>query len=282
MSQLKTGEVVVGFDFDFTIGEFERTAALQETVSFVSDLPPFVGVDVRHELDSRVQRMIAGDHDLTLLVRRMFDRHVAQQRGARLQESTWSLFARLCLILTEREANPADFYGRLVSAEDLFWHGVSRDSKLFDGAGAILDWLHQKQVPVFVLTSSDARIRYHAADHRVWYTPEHSIQAKRRRLAASGLGSHLSVDDAVIPSDPFSKDTLTAWENLVFRRFSDRPDRSQWVFVGDARYDMQGALAAEVGVRIFIHRHGHAVPPEATHDVESIGELHKLLKDLLG
>ena len=282
MPKFDLAKCVIGVDIDFTEVCFVFTRGLlmlARVIASVTNGDPHT-IQEEYELISR--QIIAKNPWWIDRIKKVFDQHIHCE-NVRLDECQWSTAARFLLYFEERGLDPRLLYSKAVEAESAFWTGVGEESFLYEDAHHFRSILRELQLPVFGLTSSDARTRFQpdiGAYGRIVYEVEHSIAMKHHRLAPSGIFDLIPQCDVIV-SDPWRKEDRELWEKCVFPRYSDRPDRDHWVFVGDTIYDMHASLVADVGTRIFLARHAHTdQPAEATHTAHSLTEAAAIIRSL--
>jgi hypothetical protein len=282
MPKFDLAKCVVGTDLDFTKVRFVRTSGLRNLGLVIKTVTYGDLHKIQEEFEGVSMQIIAKNPWWIDQIEKVFDHHVHCER-VRLDERLWSTAARFLLFVEQRGFDPRLLYSKAVDAENAFWTGVGGESVLYEDAHHFRSILRELQLPVFGLTSSDARTRFQpdiGAYGRIVYEVEHSIAMKHHRLAPSGIFDLIPQCDVIV-SDPWHKEDLRLWEERVFPRYPDRPDRDHWVFVGDTIYDMRAALVAGVGTRIFLARHAHTdQPAEATHTAHSLTEAAAIIRSL--
>lgn len=280
MSKISNNKCVIGVDIDFTIARFERSLGALNQARIVASVTGGNPEQIQMELEAISLQLIAKNRASIGVIERVFDLHV-HPVGLKLEERLWSTAARFLVYIEEVGHDPTKYYHKAVEAEAAFWDGVGKMSGLYDDAQEFRETLRRFRLPVFALTSSDARTHLCAEGRRIQYEFNHSIDLKYKRLQPSGIFDLIPREDIVV-SDPWPKEDLRVWELRVFPRFPERPDRAEWIFVGDTVYDMHAALVAGVGTRIYLERHAHTKrPAEATHCVQSLTEAGALIEELL-
>lgn len=283
MGRITGCKCVVGTDLDYTKITFDHSLGGLNQARVVASVTGGSPECIQKELEAIGKQLIFKNTHFIQRVEAAFDAHVSSV-GERLEERLWSTAARILVYLAEAGYDPARYYAKAVEAEAGFWGGVSQLSKLYDDAVEFRETLRLLGLPVFALTSSDARtqlVRDASGAEQIRYEVEHSIRLKHLRLKPSGIFDLISPEDVVV-SDPWPKEDLRVWKARVFPRYPDRPDREHWVFLGDTSYDMHAALVAGIGTRIYIERHLNAKrPSEATHVVSSLAEAGALIEELV-
>lgn len=276
-------ECVVGTDLDFTITDFVRTEGALNQAKLVAGL---IGGDphtIQKELEEISLAIIDKDLKQIANIKRVFDEHIHCVDDP-LEECLWSTAARFLFFMEVRGIDPKTLYAHANRAEHLFWKGVGDHSALYEDARHFREVLHELRLPVFALTSSDARTRFRSSvgpHGRLEYDVDHSIEMKYLRLQPSRVFDLIPRKDIIV-SDPWHKHDIRLWNERVFPRYLDRPDREQWVFLGDTIFDMLAAQVAGVGTRIFLRRHKHTtVPSEATHVADSLTEAATIIRGLI-
>lgn len=120
------------------------------------------------------------------------------------------------------------------ASSDASWDAIASETKLFDGARALLAEIRSHGRPLFIVTSSDGRLVM-GEDGLFSYDPAHSLALKTRRveaMRAKGLWY-----DALSIGDPEDKPSLAFFQKGVAaaEAFLGRPiDPAHCVMVGDS------------------------------------------------
>jgi hypothetical protein len=272
---------VFGVDIDFTVNEFVVDEGVKNLAQIISSITGENWRIIYDELEAISYAVIGKNQTWIAAIERMFDLHV-HCAGDRLIERLWSIVAKFLLYMESKGFDPAKLYQQATDAENAFWEGVGEKSKLYHDAHDFRDVVRSLELPLFALTSSDARTIYRGdvGPHgRIEYDVGRSIRMKHKRLALSGVNALIPPQDIIV-SDPFPKEDEGLWREQIFPRYPRRPDREPWVFLGDTVYDMLAASVAGVGTRIFLNRHNKPIPAEATHVVYSLTEAAQLVQGL--
>jgi FMN phosphatase YigB (HAD superfamily) len=98
--------------------------------------------------------------------------------------------------------------GELISAAaDAYWMAVSEHMEPYDHARELLDKLNRLGRPVFLVTSSDARLLFNQEEGTFIYDPVRSESLKRERMETlrTRLGLHFNL---IVIGDPVGKPEL--------------------------------------------------------------------------
>lgn len=272
---------VFGVDIDYTVNEFVAKKGVKKLSRIISSITGVNWRIIYDELEAISHAVIGKNQTWIAAIEHMFDSHVHCVRE-RLIERLWSTVAKFLLYMESKGYDPKKLYRQAAKAENAFWEGVGEKSKLYYDAHDFREVVRSLELPLFALTSSDARTIYRGdvGPHgRIEYEVGHSIRMKHQRLALSGVNELIPPEDIIV-SDPFPKEYEGLWHERVFPRYPQRPDREHWIFLGDTVYDMLAASVAGVGTRIFLNRHNKSIPAEATHVVYSLTEAAQLVQGL--
>lgn len=281
MSRIDRERAVVMVDADHTLFKFRRDEGSLAQADVVTEITGGDRSVVGAELEAIAVKMILGDPGWLADMQTSFAEHV-QCIGVPLEESQWSTAAKILAHLRRLGYDPRQHYASAVRAEKAFWEGVRKYSTLYDDAQHLTSFFGREKIPLAVVTSSDARTRFRrgVGGGRIEYAVDHSIKMKLRRFGPSGLYGIVPRRNVIV-ADPWHKHDIRLWENRIFPRYPDRPNRQHWIMIGDTEFDMIAGLNAGIATRILVMRHEKIVP-EATHVVHSLTEAVQLVQGLLG
>jgi len=119
-------------------------------------------------------------------------------------------------------------------AAQAYWRKISEKMELFDHAKAFFNQLNKLGRPIYLITSSDARLKL-ANDGRFVYNPKYSEKLKRQRmqiLTEKGLKFR-----QIIVGDPEDKPSIQFFEKglkVAEEDLENIIDRSKCLIVGDS------------------------------------------------
>lgn len=119
-------------------------------------------------------------------------------------------------------------------AADGYWNTLTENTTVFPGAKELLDAIHEHQRPVFLITSSDARLKM-LESGQFEYIPEYSEGLKRQRiemLRDKGVDFRLvSIGD---PEDKPHKDFFIKGIKLAEADLGEKIELNNAIMLGDS------------------------------------------------
>ncbi len=230
-SDLKNRFDLVVCDIDYTLVDFEPA-----NQAGIRRLKEFFGEKMGKEIDRVFQIVLEGNRkreDEPWEYRE--DYNSLMEKVAKLQPITsktfgvkvWSREAYI-IIAAERTGVKLD-KKKVEEARDIYWEELKSNYRLFDGAKKFLDLLRRLNIPLLLMTGSDAVLNIND-DLTLTYDPEFSKQYKMKRLSAEFPNIPTIVGDPIDKQYPEYFDNLFEVEVKKMGNFS--PERT--LVIGDS------------------------------------------------
>lgn len=119
---------------------------------------------------------------------------------------------------------------------DAHWDAITQFAKPFASAKVLFNELKKQNIPAYILTSSDGRLRY--KNGKFIYDPSFSEEAKRMRMQELKREGLFFAD--IIIGDPYDKPTKKFFENgvkVIGKKIGRKVDPKELVMVGNSYED---------------------------------------------
>ncbi|HKC14681.1 MAG TPA: HAD family hydrolase [Patescibacteria group bacterium] len=230
-SDLKKRFDLVVCDIDYTLVDFEPA-----NQAGIRKLKEFFGEKMGEQIDIIFQLVLEGNRkreDEPWEHREEYESLMEKVAG--LQPVTSKTFgvkvwSREAYIIIAAQATGVNLDKKKVEeGRDMYWEELKNNYRLFDGAKKFLDLLKTLNIPLLLMTGSDAVLNVND-DLTLNYDPEFSKQYKMRRLSADFPNIPTIIGDPIDKQYPEYFDNLFGVEVKKLGNFS--PERT--LVIGDS------------------------------------------------